>query len=115
MLDILERNILNDNPWQIGIPPCPEQSAQIWRFSTGSCFYYCQITDYVDIKWCDPESLCYEMYTVCRWLATPQGITKTILGTGTFTGCPTAVADCDCESLNAIDAVKQCTPICNQP
>ena len=112
----IQKQILYSNPWGgAGLPPCPTMSAPQYRFYAGTCYYECKITDYVEIRWCNPEALCYEIYKACNGAGGPTGWTGVeieVISRGTWGACYEKVADCDCDGTPE-QKVKTCITRCN--
>lgn len=115
IIDEIQKKIVYENPWGgVGLPPCPTMSAPQYRFFAGTCYYFCQITDYVEVRWCNPEALCYETYKACNSGGGPTGYLSTyieVVSSGTWGACYERVADCDCEGTPE-EKVKTCLTRC---
>jgi hypothetical protein len=115
LIEDIQKQILYSNPWGgIGLPPCPTMSPTHYRFFAGTCFYYCRITDYVTVKWCNPDAICYQTYKACNGAGGPTGwtgVTIEVTSSGTWGACYERVADCDCDGTPD-QKVKDCITRC---
>ena len=99
--------VINENKWNIVIPPCPAQSQIIWRLSVNQCWGSWQLPDgrRYDVP-CNLQAQCWRQYRACF-----NGTTTELELISTGSGLPI-----DCDECTPLPPVTGATPLepCNQ-